>query len=154
MVEVVSCIGTDRQTTGRSGVLILGSRSYNEASYRNDKTFGARLNLYDESPAKEFDALYDRSARSGYFNYDGGWADAQKGIEQALLKVKELGGEVYAGKTVNGLLKTPDGSRTCGVECSDGSVYNADLVVMATGAWTASAVPELSPLASMANATG
>jgi sarcosine oxidase / L-pipecolate oxidase len=112
------------------------------------------LELYADSSAAQFDSLLGPVAKSGYLNLDGGWADARKGIERALLKVQELGGKVYAGKTMSKLLKTSDGLQTRGVECLDGSSYEADLVIVAAGAWTVSSVPELATLAGVAKATG
>lgn len=86
-----------------------------------------------------------------YMNYDGGWAHAEAGISRAIDRVRALGGTVLAGKKVVELLKEPmiDGNqsnslKTKGVRCADGSEFNADIVILATGAWTASDFPDMS----------
>lgn len=86
----------------------------------------------------------------GYLNEDGGWAYAEGGVARAIELVRARGGVVLAGKEVVELLKsessvsvTGDGSRTTGVRCKDQTEYMADVVVLATGSWTASAFPEL-----------
>ena len=79
----------------------------------------------------------------GFFNFDGGWAYAEGGVARATELVRAKGGKVLARKEVVRLLKSDNGKRTKGVRCKDGSVYEADMVVIATGSWTASAFPEL-----------
>lgn len=78
---------------------------------------------------------------SGYFNRDGGWAFAAQGVRLLQSKVEYLGGKVFAAKPVSKLIQH-DG-KTTGVQCTDGSSYEADLVVIASGSWTASAFPNL-----------
>ncbi|THH03815.1 hypothetical protein EW145_g5985 [Phellinidium pouzarii] len=88
-----------------------------------------------------------------YLNVDGGWAFAEGGVRRAMQHVENLGGKILPAKDVSMLLKTeladikesPDRqkSRTKGVKCKDGSEYAADIVVLATGSWTASAFPDL-----------
>jgi len=85
-----------------------------------------------------------------YINYDGGWAHAEAGVARAMERVRALGGKVLAGKKVVELLKESltDGNfsqtqQTRGVRCEDGSEYTADIVVLATGAWTALDFPSL-----------
>ena len=56
-------------------------------------------------------------------------------------KVESLGGKVIPAKAVSNLIQK-DG-KTVGVNCEDGSSYDADLVVIASGSWTASAFPGL-----------
>ncbi|KAI5121451.1 hypothetical protein M0805_009559 [Coniferiporia weirii] len=91
----------------------------------------------------------------GYLNVDGGWAFAEGGVRRAMQRVEELGGKILPGKEVLVLLKSsgkpekinsatgPQTSRTVGVKCKDGCEYAADMVVIATGSWTASAFPDL-----------
>lgn len=56
-------------------------------------------------------------------------------------KVISLKGKVLPGKNVTKIIK--QNGRTIGVECSDGVIYDASLLVIATGSWTHSAFPEL-----------
>ena len=87
----------------------------------------------------------------GYLNVDGGWVNSKKGVEIAIQKVRDLGGQIHSGKEVAELIKA--GSRTRGVRCKDGSEFDADIVVLATGSWTASSFPELK-LGERCHATG
>ena len=77
----------------------------------------------------------------GFLNRDGGWAFAAQGITKMTERVLSMGGKVIGGKDARGLLKV-DG-RTSGVKCSDGTTMNADLVVIASGSWTASSFIEI-----------
>lgn len=86
-----------------------------------------------------------------YLNVDGGWVNSKKGVEIAMQMVRDLGGQIHSGKEVAELIKA--GSRTSGVRCKDGSVFDADIVVLATGSWTASSFPELK-LGERCHATG
>lgn len=132
----------------RSGVLVFGTGgAYIDEAYRNDVTLGARVEpLADEralravfAPGVPTGAALDRA--SGYLNRDGGWAAASDGVAHAIGKVRALGGRVLGGRRVAALVKT--NGVTSGVRCADGAVIEADLVVVATGSWTASTFPEL-----------
>jgi len=91
------------------------------------------------------------SERGGYLNCDGGWANAGQGLSILLSEVIALKGKVLPGKSVYQILRQ-DG-KTIGVQCTDGSIFDAGLVIIATGSWTPSAFPELD-LAHMCLATG
>ncbi|KAJ2928290.1 hypothetical protein H1R20_g8794, partial [Candolleomyces eurysporus] len=78
-----------------------------------------------------------------YLNKDGGWAFAGKGLKIMLEHVVQLGATVLPGKQVKGLVQDGSRGRTTGVDCYDGSKYEADLVIVATGSWTPSAFPDL-----------
>lgn len=78
----------------------------------------------------------------GYFNPEGGWAEATRAVEILLSHVKEMGGRVIANKEVTSLV--PDGhGRTTGVKCRDGAFFEGDRVILTIGSWTASTFPEL-----------
>lgn len=149
----------------RSGVLVLGSSdsggtSYVNESYRNDVALGAvieRLETGDQVrsvfPPEIHTATF--SGRRGYLNRDGGWANAGQGLSMLLSEVISMKAKVLPGKSVQKILRQ-DGKtdgKTIGVQCSDGSIFDAGLVIIATGAWTPSAFPELD-LAHMCLATG
>lgn len=77
----------------------------------------------------------------GYVNWASGWVDAKKAIEDVGRRVRELGKErLRWEKGLVGRLKISDGEasrkRVTGVELEDGSTVEADLVILATGAWT------------------
>jgi sarcosine oxidase/L-pipecolate oxidase len=88
---------------------------------------------------------------TGYLNRDGGWANASQGVSLLIGKVTDLNGKIIAGKNVAELVQ--QGQRTTGVRCSDGSTFEAELVVLATGSWTGSAFPDL-PIGNTFRATG
>lgn len=139
----------------RTGVLIMGERTaeYIRGSYANDLALGVRVvNLEHEASWKSvFDSRVKLGAAftRGYFAYlnqDAGWVYAEGGTRRALENVRALGGTVTAGKEVKALVReNGDTGRTTGVRCTDGSVYSAALVVLATGSWTPSTFPELIP---------
>ncbi|KAI0682765.1 FAD dependent oxidoreductase [Cerioporus squamosus] len=123
-----------------------GQDSYIDEAYKNDIAQGARV---DELPTPravrsifpaDVNVFVPDNAR-GFLNHDGGWAFASQGVERMMAKVTSLGGKIIPGKAAVELLKT-DG-KAAGVRCADGSVLEADLVVLAVGSWTASAFPEL-----------
>ncbi|KAI0365586.1 FAD dependent oxidoreductase [Pilatotrama ljubarskyi] len=135
-------------TYHESGVycpLSLGE-AYTDQAYENDVALGARIeHLSDpEAVRKVFppsvNVAIPEHAR-GYLNRDGGWAFASQGIALMMEKVASLGGKIVPGKPVAELVKS-DG-KTTGVICEDGSVFEADLVVLSVGSWTASSFPEL-----------
>jgi sarcosine oxidase / L-pipecolate oxidase len=88
----------------------------------------------------------------GYVNWGSGWADAEASVRYALtlLRKRDMV-EVRTGR-VKKLLKEKTGYeiRVNGVELSDGSTLVADLVILATGAWTG----QLVDLRGRAEATG
>ncbi|KAI0332963.1 FAD dependent oxidoreductase [Cubamyces sp. BRFM 1775] len=121
--------------------------TYTDKAYENDVALGARIEYLSSSDGvrkifpPSVNIAVPEHAR-GYLNRDGGWAFASQGISRMMDKVTSLGGKILPGKPVSELLKT-DG-RTTGVRCEDGSVFDAHLVVLSAGSWTASAFPELS----------
>lgn len=78
---------------------------------------------------------------AGYLNRDGGWAAATQGVSAMMSRVTALGGTILSDKGVSKLIR--EDGKTTGVLCSDGTTFNADMVILATGSWTASAFPEL-----------
>ncbi|KAK7045622.1 hypothetical protein VNI00_007455 [Paramarasmius palmivorus] len=134
-----------------SGVLILGSSdtpsgSYADEAYEHDVAQGLRVRklanpgeLRGVFPPQ---ATVSLSRSKGYINYDGGWADAGRATSLMTSKVMSMGGKIIPGKTVKALLRE-NGKETRGVECVDGTIFEADLVVIATGSWTPSTFPDL-----------
>jgi sarcosine oxidase/L-pipecolate oxidase len=126
---------------------------YIRASYANDLALGVRVvSLEDEERRKvvfggcvKLGAAFSRDCFA-YLNRDGGWVYAEGGTRRALENVKALGGTVICGKAVKELVKeNGETGRTAGVRCTDGSVYSAELVVLAAGSWTSSTFPESIP---------
>jgi len=120
--------------------------AYLEESYKNDVALGTRVTELNGAdairaifPAAVHTASFEN--QKGYVNYDSGWANASQGLTLMIEKVKVLKGKFISGKTVSGLLRK--NGRTVGVRCSDGNTYEAMLVILSLGSWTASAFPEL-----------
>lgn len=153
-------------THSRSGVIVIGlsnddtgaiGNSYAFESYKNDIALGSRCKELRDGksicacfPADVATASFEKCA--GYLNLDGGWVDAGKALTILLKEVAALNGKVLPGKRVSRLLrheqapadgKDQGGSRIIGIECSDGTVLKAELVIIATGSWTPSTFPEL-----------
>ncbi|KAG1818332.1 FAD dependent oxidoreductase [Suillus variegatus] len=127
------------------GVLNL-SDAYTEQSIINDLENGAKVERLD-SPASiraQFPDIHivGLSLLQGYFNHDGGWAEAERAVGLLMEHVKKRGVKVLPGKAVQELVKTERG-QTKGVRCADDTEYKANVVVLALGSWTASAFPSL-----------
>lgn len=161
----------------RSGVLVCGIETslHENRALQNDRKHGARIkrlqtatdcntsrlatSVADDLETVTLEEIFDPgvsvgegiSHTHGYFNADGGWANSKRAIERTMELVQKLGGKIIPGKEVLSTIK--DHSRTRGVKCKDGSEFAADMVVLATGSWTASTFPELQ-LGKRALATG
>ena len=121
------------------------STSYIQA-YEHDKAVGAAVESLLNR--KDIRAVFPITAKvsvpdnsRGFINRDGGWAFASQGIQRMMDKVTALGGTIVAGKAVSELRRS--NGRVSIVRCADGSAYDADLVVLAIGSWTASTFPDL-----------
>ena len=154
----------------RSGVLVLGSpeqSAYAGPAYENDVSIGARLTVLPDAAAiksvfPKGVSIADFEGQKGYYNADGGWAFAAQGVERVLEMVTHLGGKVVPGKAATELVK--ESGKVVGVKCADGESFDADVVVIASGSWTACSFPELdlgarcmatgygSPIANVSNA--
>jgi sarcosine oxidase/L-pipecolate oxidase len=129
------------------------SSSYADASFMNDLELGCSLSplpdpasirsvFPSDVPIGSFEKLGPGdSRRMGYLNHDGGWADAGQGVEVLLSEVKRLGVKVCPGKPVSAVQQS--NGKVSGVLCTDGTIYEADLAVIATGSWSPSTFPDL-----------
>jgi sarcosine oxidase/L-pipecolate oxidase len=150
----------------RSGVVVLGFPepspgatiqgdlvgSYSRESYNNDLAIGADVTLLETPDAlrsafPSSTPVASLDSKTGYLNKDGGWADAGKGLKRMINRVTQMGATIISGKEVKELvkelIKDGTGFKTIGVRCSDGSQYDASLVVSALGSWTPSTFPGL-----------
>lgn len=131
-----------------------GSSSYADDSFANDLELGCVLvplpdpaSVRSVFPAGVHTGSFEGDDRGhhrriGYLNRDGGWADAGQGVKILLSKVKRFGAKVHTGKSVSKIRQ--ENGRVAGVSCVDGTAYDADLVIVATGSWTPSTFPDLS----------
>ncbi|KAE8145503.1 FAD dependent oxidoreductase [Aspergillus avenaceus] len=81
----------------------------------------------------------------GYVNWGSGWSDAEAGVRYAKKLLDQEGKVVFQHGDVQSLIYadqvTDDSQRkVTGVRLADGTSVTADLVVLATGAWTAKLV--------------
>jgi len=97
-----------------------------------------------ESIGLRFPAWSTGNHVDGFYHARGGYAESSKVVVANLEWAKAEGVEVRDGFRVAALVK--DGARVVGVTGEDGTVLNADEVVVATGAWVAHLVPELAPV--------
>ncbi|KJA28926.1 hypothetical protein HYPSUDRAFT_33382 [Hypholoma sublateritium FD-334 SS-4] len=152
-------------TYHESGVLVLGASaaggasSYADEAYENDRALGASVQEFADGaalraafPAQVHTAQFEECA--GYLNRDGGWANAGQGLALLIDEVQTLGGTIIPGKNVSKIIRAPASGRSIGVQCDDGTVFNASLIVLATGSWTPYAFREQLDLGRMCLATG
>jgi glycine/D-amino acid oxidase-like deaminating enzyme len=124
-------------------------RAYTKSSssFDNDIALGVRLTTFEDG-----DTMRSRSfppgvpvapftGKAGYLNDAGGWANAAQGISIMITKVTSMGGQVLPGNTVIELLRK--NGRISGVKCSNKNVFDADVVILAAGSWTAASFPDL-----------
>ncbi|KAJ7072639.1 FAD dependent oxidoreductase [Mycena amicta] len=146
-----------------SSVLVLGSdaasgHDYARESYKNDVKMGLRVEPLDTLAALRgiFPSTVqvgDFGNRTGYLNRDGGWANAGQGISILIDTITQLKGKIIPGKSAVELICPGSNLKATGVRCGDGTVFEADLVVLATGSWTGSAFPQYS-IGGLYRATG
>jgi sarcosine oxidase/L-pipecolate oxidase len=125
----------------------LQDSSYANTSYGNDISLGLRLRRLENGddicsvfpPGVPLGTFVQST---GYLNHEGGWANATQGVSILLSNVTARGGKVFSRKAVNKLLRNQAG-KVFGVQCSDGSNFEADVIILATGSWTASSFPDL-----------
>lgn len=129
---------------------MLGSKDapYGVKAYENDIAAGARVVKLDDggtisSVLPSIIQIGALDNLSGYLNQDGGWAYASQGVSLMTARVKQMGGKLLTGKAAHKLVRREGDGRTLGVECKDGTKFEADLTVLAAGSWTASSFAEL-----------
>ncbi|EDN02217.1 fructosyl amino acid oxidasesarcosine oxidase [Histoplasma capsulatum] len=163
----------------QTGLVLVSSgdksgKGYVQESYENVKATNPKM--IEKLPTRED---VERAApgygtglhvSGGYVNWGSGWADAEASVRFAKKNIDEMGKVDFRTGEVNRLLvSTPphpdEGQRgakgattaassarakVTGVELSDGTTITADLVILATGAWTG----RLLDLRGKAEATG
>lgn len=131
----------------RCGVVVLGPTSrpdlYSGAAYQNDTRISSNVATFsDQETAKAFfpkGAELGTKIKEGYINRENGWAYATGAIARALEAVRALGGEIMTDQDVERIKLDDEGNAT-GVILRSGNEHVADYTVIATGAWTPSAI--------------
>ncbi|PGG98508.1 hypothetical protein GX51_06774 [Blastomyces parvus] len=169
---------TDWGQEGRytqNGLVLVSSgdqfgKEYVQESYENVKAMNPSVveKLATRKDVERIAPGYEigRHVSGGYVNWGSGWADAEASVRFAKKKLDEMGKVEFRTGEVKRLLSTVDpgdgqrGSKgavapstqakVTGVELADGTNITADLVILATGAWTG----RLVDLRGKAQATG
>jgi sarcosine oxidase/L-pipecolate oxidase len=123
---------------------------YANKSFQNDLNLGASLTPFSSCEevcnilpdAVATGALFETG--KGYHNANGGWAAASKAMDALLENVRRLGARVEAGLKMKDLL-LDDGNpqRVKGVLLEGGESIDADLIILAMGAWTPSVLSRI-----------
>lgn len=95
------------------------------------------------------------SGDTGYANWNSGWADAGASVAFAIRKIQNHPNNrgrlvLKPGHQVARLQFSETTGQCTGVSCTNGTTFDADLIIFATGAWT----PSLINLQNRALATG
>lgn len=77
----------------------------------------------------------------GYYNPRAGWAESGRVVAKLIELARGAGVQLREGMRFERLLE--DGSRVGGIVTADGEAHRADVVVVATGAWTPILLPHL-----------
>ncbi len=113
-------------------------------SYHLMQARGHRPELLSaEDIRRRFPAWNAEVFSAGYFNPEGGYAESGRVISTLLrwASAEGVALRIGPGSRLKRLLES--GSRVAGVVTMDNSIYPADFVVLALGAWTRFVVPEL-----------
>lgn len=135
-----------------SGLIVLGEEGrggigYVRESYANVKGMGEARGYGDKIvPLASNAAIRERLGTGkgdgdwGYLNKTSGWADASKGMEWLLRKVKETGRVEFVNATVESLVWDTSKGQVTGARLEGGRTLGAELVIVAAGAWSGALV--------------
>ncbi|KXL50985.1 hypothetical protein M433DRAFT_139388 [Acidomyces richmondensis BFW] len=152
------CIVTDHQCTDSEEAA--GGMKFLHAALANVKArLGLKVGRREEGGQLEplhgpadvrriFASMGGECGMTGYVNWTSGWADAEAGMMHMRKLVAETGRVSFRTSEVRRLHFSP--ARVEKVELIDGEILTADLIILATGAWT----PKLIDLRGVASATG
>ncbi|EPY50545.1 L-pipecolate oxidase [Schizosaccharomyces cryophilus OY26] len=131
-----------------SGILLLGPNDsmYRDASFNNLSAMGTPCTKIHTT--EDIRSLYPtwhnklRNHQKGYVNQLSGWADAEQTVKSVTNYLVQQGVTFVCGPhgTVQELLT--QGDTVVGVKTLADEKKVADLIVLATGAWTASLLPK------------
>jgi glycine/D-amino acid oxidase-like deaminating enzyme len=128
-----------------TGLVVMAGRpmqrgSYELESYERLVARGHAPERLDSAElAARFPVWNARSYPDGYFNPHAGWAASGKVVARLAAELEPAGVELRGG--VASLVES--GSRVVGVVAAGGERYDADVVLVAAGAWTPVLVPHL-----------
>lgn len=139
-----------------SGLVLVANNGVNGENYvkgslENVLCLCDEKNLKELKTRAEIEAAVGTGGGSGdwgYVNWTSGWADAEAGMKFLRKKVEATNRVSFKTATVESVVR--EGSKITGVKTSQGETITADLVILATGAWTG----KLVDLRGRAQATG
>ncbi|KAL2854369.1 FAD dependent oxidoreductase [Aspergillus pseudoustus] len=120
------------------------AKDYTTKSYHNVKELGEDAQfLPTKADVLRAAPAYGETLNvaGGYVNWSSGWADAEAGVRFAKRRIDEEGKVRFVtGQVTRLLFSEKDNKTVTGVTLTDNTTINADLVILATGAWTAALV--------------
>ena len=130
-----------------TGILIATSQGMAPGTYEHN-SFAALTERGNSVERMESGSLAERFPQwngdkyiDGYYNPTAGWVEANRVVTWLAAEARASGVALRTEIQVSSLLE--EGSRVTGVATSDGDRQEADLVVVATGAWTPTLLPQL-----------
>lgn len=129
------------------GFLVLTRHEFSTGSFEADSfsfltNRGHQLKqLNADEIAARYPAWAKAGYRHGYLNPRGGWAASGYAMAVLATKARSAGVTIHEHQRFHSLLEK--GARVHGVTTTDGSSYQADFILMATGAWTPTLLPHL-----------
>lgn len=129
-------------------LLLSGSRmepgSFEQRSFEQLAKRGFRVERMDaDALRRRFPAWNADLYPEGYLSHEAGWAESGEVVRQLVQEAVAAGVSLVQGQAHDFL---DDGGRVAGVRLTSGSTLGADVVVLATGAWTPSLLTEHPPL--------
>ena len=113
--------------------------------FESEKLLTARghalQSLTESDLARDYPALAPGAFRAGYFNPNAGWAAARAVIQVLAREARAAGVRITEHAPVRTLVER--GGRVVGAKCATGRTLEADVTVVAAGAWTPALLPEL-----------
>jgi glycine/D-amino acid oxidase-like deaminating enzyme len=120
----------------------LGPGAFEHASLELLTRRGHRLQRLDGAEiARRFPAWNPTYFADGYLNPSGGYAESGKVVAHLAREAADAGVVLAAETPVASLVE--DGSRVVGLRTLAGAEHRADVVVVASGAWTQLLIPDL-----------
>ena len=105
--------------------------------------------LYPATVRAALGEAFQFEGQVGYFNPQGGWAEALNATKAVLDEAKRVGAQVVPNAEVVSLVYAPAKDemtkkpRATGVRTADGRTFLADVVVLATGSWSTHLLQQL-----------
>ena len=130
-----------------TGVLMLSQQPMSPGGfeYESWRLLGKRGHrperLNPSAVAERFPAWKASRYVDGFFHAKGGYAESGRVVMALLDAARQAGARLIEGVRAHSLIEA--GGRVSGVRCADGTATQADITIVATGAWAQDLVPHL-----------